>query len=68
MGTPISINDKIMKDINGVDVDPTEYRSIIGSLLYLTTSRPDISFSEGMYARYQATPKTSHLKVAKRIV
>ncbi|PRQ53257.1 putative RNA-directed DNA polymerase [Rosa chinensis] len=41
---------------------------MIGSLLYLTASRPDISFSVGVCARYQANPKESHLKAVKRII
>ena len=49
-------------------MSPTLYRSIIGSLLYLTTSRPDIAFSVGVCARYQAAPKESHLTVVKRII
>lgn len=50
--TPISTSDKITKDLGGAKLDPTYYRSIIGSLLYLTASRPDISFSIGVCARY----------------
>lgn len=68
LDTPISISEKITKDIDEVDVNPIEYRSIIGSLLYLIVSRLDISFSVGVCARYQATPKESHMKVAKRII
>ena len=44
------------------------YRGIIGSLLYLTASRPDIVYSVGMCARFQACPRDSHLKAAKRIL
>ncbi|XP_069149149.1 secreted RxLR effector protein 161-like [Solanum lycopersicum] len=44
------------------------YRGIIGSLLYLTPSRPDIVYSVGMCARFQACPRDSHLKAAKRIL
>ncbi|XP_070035307.1 secreted RxLR effector protein 161-like [Nicotiana tomentosiformis] len=44
------------------------YRGIIGSLLYLTASRPDIVFSIGLCARFQSNPKESHLKAAKRIL
>ena len=46
----------------------TLYRSIIGSLLYLTASRPYIAFSVGVCARYQAAPKESHLTAVKRII
>ena len=49
-------------------MSPTLYRSIIGSLLYLIASRPDIAFSVGVCARYQAAPKESHLTVVKRII
>ena len=49
-------------------MSPTLYRSIIRSLLYLTASRPDIAFSVGVCARYQATPRESHLTAVKRII
>ena len=55
------------KDKNFKDVDITKYRGMIGSLLYLTASRPDILFSVGLCARYQSCPKESHLSVVKRI-
>ncbi|XP_055822164.1 secreted RxLR effector protein 161-like [Solanum dulcamara] len=66
--TPMGINLKF--DAAGTDttVNETMYRGIIGSLLYLTASRPDIVFSVGMCARFHACPKESHLKVAKRIL
>ncbi|XP_070034172.1 secreted RxLR effector protein 161-like [Nicotiana tomentosiformis] len=44
------------------------YRGIIGSLLYLIASRPDIMFSVGLCTRFQSNPKESHLKAAKRIL
>ena len=49
-------------------VDQTLYRSMIGSLLYLTASRPDIMFSVCMCARFQANPKEAHLIAIKRIL
>ncbi|KAK0575852.1 hypothetical protein LWI29_008162 [Acer saccharum] len=59
---------KLSKDASGKSVEQTLYRGMIGSLLYLTASRPDISFSVGMCARYQADPKESHLSSVKRII
>ncbi|GJR44454.1 retrovirus-related pol polyprotein from transposon TNT 1-94 [Tanacetum coccineum] len=53
--------------LNGKAVNETQYRGMIGSLMYLTASRPDIQFSICLYARYQANPKESHLIVVKRI-
>ena len=64
MGT----NEKLSKDENGVLVDLTLYRSMIGNLLYLTASRPDIAFSVGVCARYQANPKESHIRAVNRII
>ena len=57
-------------DLNegGKPVDLKLYRSMIGSLLYLTPSRPDIMFSVCMCARFQATPKDCHLVAVKRIL
>jgi hypothetical protein len=55
-------------DLTGKKVDPTLYRSMIGSLLYLTASRPDIAFSVAVFAGFQANPKKSHLTAVKRII
>ncbi|KAK6122069.1 hypothetical protein DH2020_044192 [Rehmannia glutinosa] len=49
-------------------VDQTRYRALIGSLLYLTASRPDITFVVGVCARFQSAPKESHMTAAKRIL
>jgi hypothetical protein len=66
--TPMSTSVKINSDLAGKPVDPSLYRSMIGSLLYLTASRPDITFSVGVCARFQANPKESHLTAVKRII
>ncbi|GJT25346.1 hypothetical protein Tco_0895283 [Tanacetum coccineum] len=58
---------KLTKDEEGESVDNTKYRGMIGSLLYLTASRPDIMFSVCLCARFQEDPKTSHLEAVKRI-
>ena len=66
--TPMSPNVKLTVDLLGKSVDSSLYRSMIGSLLYLTASRPDISYSVGVCARYQANPKESHTTTLKRII
>ncbi|CAM8882852.1 unnamed protein product [Rhodiola kirilowii] len=66
--TPAATHLKITKDDAGTKVDQTMYRSTIGSLLYLTTSRHDIAYAVGICARYQADPKESHLLQLKRII
>ena len=66
--TPAATHLKLTKDEKGVAVDQSLYRSMIGSLLYLTASRPDITFDVGVCARYQAEPKMSHLTQVKRIL
>ncbi|GKB49014.1 hypothetical protein Tco_0899767 [Tanacetum coccineum] len=62
MKTPMSFDTKLMKDEECESVDSTKYRGMIGSLLYLTKSRPDIIFSVCLCARFQEAPKTSHLE------
>ncbi|GKA34934.1 putative reverse transcriptase, RNA-dependent DNA polymerase [Tanacetum coccineum] len=57
----------LLKDEDGEEVDVHLYRSLIGSLMYLTSSRPDIMFAVCACARYQVNPKVSHLHVVKRI-
>ena len=66
--TPMRPNVKLTVDLLGKSVDSSLYKSMIGSLLYLTASRPDISYSVGMCARYQANPKESHMIALKRIL
>ncbi|GJV30839.1 putative ribonuclease H-like domain-containing protein [Tanacetum coccineum] len=65
--TPIETNKALLKDEEAEDVDVHLYRSMIGSLMYLTASRPDIMFVVCACARFQVTPKTSHLHAVKRI-
>ncbi|GJX63308.1 hypothetical protein Tco_0296208 [Tanacetum coccineum] len=54
-------------NLSGKAINETQYRGMIGSLMYLTASRPDIQFSTCLYARYQVNPKESHLIAVKRI-
>jgi len=66
--TPAAAHLKLSKDENGVVVDQSMYISMIGSLLYLTASRPNITFVVGVCARYQDEPKMSHLTQVTRIL
>nr|GEW45314.1 uncharacterized mitochondrial protein AtMg00810-like [Tanacetum cinerariifolium] len=65
--TPINTEKPLLKDPDGEDVDVHAYRLMIGSLMYLTSSRPDIMFAVCACARFQVTPKASHLHAVKRI-
>ncbi|GJW11246.1 retrovirus-related pol polyprotein from transposon TNT 1-94 [Tanacetum coccineum] len=67
MKTPMVPPNKLGPDLNGKAVNETQYRGMIGSLMYLTTSRHDIQFLTCLCARYQANPKESHLIAVKRI-
>ncbi|GJV45552.1 hypothetical protein Tco_1430088 [Tanacetum coccineum] len=64
--TPMVPLNNLGLDLNDKAVNETQYRGMIGSLMYLTASIPDIQFSTCLYARYQANPKESHLIVVKR--
>nr|GEV47165.1 uncharacterized mitochondrial protein AtMg00810-like [Tanacetum cinerariifolium] len=65
--TLIDTEKPLLKDPNGEDVDVHTYRSMIVSLMYLTSLRPDIMFAVCACARFQVTPKASHLHAVKRI-
>ncbi|GKA12079.1 putative ribonuclease H-like domain-containing protein [Tanacetum coccineum] len=65
--TPMETHKPLLKDADGEDVDEHLYRSMIGSLMYLTSSRPDIMFAVCACARFQVNPKISHLHAVKRI-
>ncbi|KAK6125616.1 hypothetical protein DH2020_040637 [Rehmannia glutinosa] len=66
----ILMNTSVKMDMDADDksVDQTRYRALIGSLLHLTASRPDITFVVGVCARFQSAPKESHITTAKRIL
>ncbi|GJT45793.1 uncharacterized mitochondrial protein-like protein, partial [Tanacetum coccineum] len=65
--TPMETQKPLLKDEDGEEVDVHMYRSMIGSLMYLTSSRPDIMFAVCACARYQVNPKVSHLHAMKMI-
>nr|GEY87781.1 hypothetical protein [Tanacetum cinerariifolium] len=65
--TPIDTEKPLLKDPDGEDVDVHTYRLMIGSLMYLTSLRLDIMFAVCACARFQVTPKASHLHAVKRI-
>ncbi|GJV94650.1 hypothetical protein Tco_1546227 [Tanacetum coccineum] len=65
--TPMSSDTKLTQNEEGESVDDTKYRGMIGRLLYLTASWPNIMFSVCLCARFQEDPKTSHLESIKRI-
>ncbi|GKC07898.1 hypothetical protein Tco_0999508 [Tanacetum coccineum] len=67
VGTPMEIKDKLDLDQHGSLVDATKYCSVIGALMYLMSSRPDIVHATCLCARYQAKPTEKHLKEVKRI-
>ncbi|KAI3667612.1 hypothetical protein L6452_42678 [Arctium lappa] len=68
MKTPMATGTLLDADPSGKPVDQKVYRSMIGSLLYLTASRPNIMFATCFCARYQSNPKESHLTAVKRIL
>jgi hypothetical protein len=68
ISTPMGTDGSLDSDTSGNMVDQKIYRSMIGSLLYVTASRPDVMFSVCMCAKFQASPRENHLKVTKIIL
>ncbi|KAJ9553795.1 hypothetical protein OSB04_017840 [Centaurea solstitialis] len=67
VSTPMETHKHLTADVEGEEVDVHHYRSMIGSLMYLTASRPDIMFAVCVCARFLVRPKESHLHAVKRI-
>ncbi|GJV72573.1 hypothetical protein Tco_1492568 [Tanacetum coccineum] len=67
MDTPVVEKSKLDEDTQGKAIDPTYYRIMVGTLMYLTSSRQDLTFFVCMCARYQAKPIKKHLHAVKRI-
>nr|GFD04871.1 uncharacterized mitochondrial protein AtMg00810-like [Tanacetum cinerariifolium] len=65
--TPMVDRLKLDKDLSGILVDQTRFRSMVGSLMYLTASRPDLILYVCMCAMYQAKPTKKHLEALKRV-
>ena len=68
VGTPMECGVKITKQDGGEKVDSTLFKSLVGSLRYLTCTRPDILYSVGIISRFMEEPTTTHFKMAKRIL
>jgi hypothetical protein len=68
ISTPMGTNSNLNSDASGNMVDQKLYRSMIGSLLYVTASMSDVMFSVCMCVRFQASPRENHLKATKRIL
>ena len=67
VSTPIECGSKLSKFEESEKVDPTYFKSLVGSLRYLTCTRPDILYSVGIVSRYMEAPTITHLKTTKRI-
>lgn len=65
---PMDPNSKLQADIGDLLLDPTVYRRMVGQLLYLTISRPDITFAVHHLSQYVAKPRTSHLQAAHTLL
>ena len=68
VGTPLAANDRLCKDDGSEAVDESEYRKLVGSLLYLTATRPDIMFGASLLARFMHDPTKKHMGTAKRVL
>lgn len=66
--TPIPLGTKLSKQDEGTTVDSTLYKILVGSLLYLTTTRPDIMYATSFVSIFMKSPKDSHWKMVKRIL
>jgi hypothetical protein len=65
--TPMQTSCKLSKDDSSKSTDQRKYRSMIGNLLYVTTSKPDVMQTVGQVERFQVAPKESHVLAVKRI-
>ena len=63
--TPIKTRTKLSKEDDGSKIDPTMYKRLVGSLMYLTATRPNIMFAVSLISRFMELPKTTHYKLEK---
>ncbi|KAG6512435.1 hypothetical protein ZIOFF_030546 [Zingiber officinale] len=68
INTPVINGVKLSKHDEGEKIDPTFFKSLVGSLRYLTCTRPDILYGVRLVSHYMEAPTTTHLKIAKRIL
>ncbi|BBG99019.1 BURP domain-containing protein, partial [Prunus dulcis] len=68
VSTPLAMNEKLSKEDGSEQADEKVYRQIVGSLLYLTATRPDIMFAASLLARYMHGPTKKHMGTAKRVL
>ncbi|KAK9682502.1 hypothetical protein RND81_10G078400 [Saponaria officinalis] len=68
VATPLVVNEKFSKNDGQRKVDPSVYKSLVGSLLYLTATRPDIMFAASMLSRFMNEPSEVHMGAAKRVL
>ena len=66
--TPMATGTKLSKYDEGSYVDPTLYKRLVGSLMYLTTTRPDIMFAVSIISRFMEAPNSAHWQAGKRIL
>ena len=67
VSTPVEVGLKLIKEPGGKRVDSTLYKQIMGRLMYLTATRPDIMHAVSLISRYMESPRETHLLAAKRI-
>ena len=68
LDTPMELNVKLRKDEGELLSDPTAYRTLVGSLIYLTNTRPDLSYAVQQVSQYMASPRHLHMTAVKRII
>ncbi|KAK9740253.1 hypothetical protein RND81_03G022600 [Saponaria officinalis] len=68
VSTPLVLNEKLTKDDGSKEVDLKQYRSLVGSLLYLTATRPDLMFATSLLSRFMSKLSEVHMGTTKRVL